>query len=591
MKPHFYSSERNVQIVISLLKSHGIKKVVTSPGMTNITFVASIQTDPFFELYSCVDERSAAYMACGMAAETGEPIVLSCTGATASRNYMPALTEAFYRKLPILAITSSRAENLIGHLKPQLTNRYVIPADIVTEHVTAPFVTDEHSELLCILEVNKAILALKHHEGGPAHINLLTFSTPNFSVQKLPPVRAIYRTEFGDEFPQMPKGRKVIFIGSHRPMSKNLTSLIEKFCEVHDAIVLIDQTSGYYGKYRIQSALQMFQLENSGPIPNMDLLIHIGEVSGDYEVLRFRPKQVWRVSPDGAVRDYFKALTRVFEMPLDYFFEFYSKGEHKKTEQYEEIKSYDDLLRLNLPDLPFSNIWVASQLSGKLPQHSVIHFGILDSLRSWNFFECPPSVQGYSNVGGFGIDGCLSSAVGGSIVYPENIHYCVLGDLAFFYDMNALGNRHIENNLRVLLINNGLGQEFRNGAVDRCYGLKDAMNPFVAAEGHYGQKSPSLLRHFSQDLGFEYHAASNKEEFIAVMDWFLSPSITEKPIFLEVFTDSMFEQRALDMMNHVWHNNLSIFKTAVTKIRQEVKSEIVDVIGEEKIKAIKTLLS
>ena len=85
MKPHFYSSERNVQIVISLLKSHGIKKVVTSPGMTNITFVASIQTDPFFELYSCVDERSAAYMACGMAAETGEPIVLSCTGATASR--------------------------------------------------------------------------------------------------------------------------------------------------------------------------------------------------------------------------------------------------------------------------------------------------------------------------------------------------------------------------------------------------------------------------------------------------------------------------------------------------------------------------
>lgn len=44
--------------------------------------------DSWFEMYSSVDERSAAYMACGMAAESGEVVVLSCTGATASRNYV-----------------------------------------------------------------------------------------------------------------------------------------------------------------------------------------------------------------------------------------------------------------------------------------------------------------------------------------------------------------------------------------------------------------------------------------------------------------------------------------------------------------------
>ena len=108
MKPHYYTAERNAQIVISLLKSHGIRKIIASPGATNICFVASVQIDPFFEVYSCVDERSAAYMACGLAAESGEPVVISCTGATSSRNYMPGLTEAYYRKLPILAITSSR---------------------------------------------------------------------------------------------------------------------------------------------------------------------------------------------------------------------------------------------------------------------------------------------------------------------------------------------------------------------------------------------------------------------------------------------------------------------------------------------------
>ena len=103
-----YSVEKNVQILISLLKAHGIKKVIASPGSTNVCLVTSLQNDSFFEVFSCVDERSAGYMACGMAVESGEPVVLTCTEATASRNYMPALTEAFYRKIPVLAITANR---------------------------------------------------------------------------------------------------------------------------------------------------------------------------------------------------------------------------------------------------------------------------------------------------------------------------------------------------------------------------------------------------------------------------------------------------------------------------------------------------
>lgn len=96
----YYVNEDNHLILISLLKQYGIRKIIASPGGTNITFVGSVQNDPFFQIYSCIDERSAAYMACGMAEETGEPVIISCTGATSSRNYMPALTEAYYRKLP-----------------------------------------------------------------------------------------------------------------------------------------------------------------------------------------------------------------------------------------------------------------------------------------------------------------------------------------------------------------------------------------------------------------------------------------------------------------------------------------------------------
>lgn len=135
---HYYSNEKSILILISLLKQHGIKKVIASPGTTNLTFVASIQQDPWFEIYSSADERSAAYIACGMAAESGEPVVLTCTGATASRNYMPGLTEAYYRKLPVLAVTSTQDETKIGHLHAQVIDRRSLPNDIVllSEHIS-----------------------------------------------------------------------------------------------------------------------------------------------------------------------------------------------------------------------------------------------------------------------------------------------------------------------------------------------------------------------------------------------------------------------------------------------------------------------
>jgi 2-succinyl-5-enolpyruvyl-6-hydroxy-3-cyclohexene-1-carboxylate synthase len=118
-----YTKEKSQLILLSLLKSYGIKKVVASAGTTNFTLVMSMQNDPWFEMYSSVDERSAAYMACGLAYESGEPVVITCTEATASRNYMPGLTEAYYRKLPVLAITGTHGFNLAYHRGPQSIDR------------------------------------------------------------------------------------------------------------------------------------------------------------------------------------------------------------------------------------------------------------------------------------------------------------------------------------------------------------------------------------------------------------------------------------------------------------------------------------
>ena len=75
--------------------------------------------------------------------------------------------------------------------------------------------------------------------------------------------------------------------------------------------------------------------------------------------------------------------------------------------------------------MPFSNIWVASRMAAKIPDGAVLHLGILNSLRAWNLFETPVSVLGYSNTGGFGIDGCMSSLLGASFANREKLYFGV----------------------------------------------------------------------------------------------------------------------------------------------------------------------
>lgn len=541
----FYTSERHVLLLIALLKAKGIHKVIASPGTTNITFVASLQQDPFFDIYSAADERSAAYMACGLAAESGEPVVLSCTGATASRNYLPGLTEAYYKKLPVLAVTSVQSMANVGHIIPQVIDRSVVAKDVARLSVCLPVIKDENDAWACELKVNQALLALKRHGGGPVHINLETSYCRDFSVKQLPEVRVIDRITFHDEFPALPDGHVAVFVGSHKVWTKNETEALDKFCASHNAVVFCDHTSGYKGKYRFLSALVKAQTYNQPILPEIETLIHIGDVSGDYYTLGISVKQVWRVSEDGELRDTFRKLRYVFEMPESAFFAHYTDSE-VGDDSYLALckKAYEEVYG-HIPDLPFSNIWMAQQLAPCLPENSVLHLGILNTLRSWNFFEIPVSVLSYSNVGGFGIDGDMSSLIGASLANPEKLYFGVLGDLAFFYDMNVMGNHHVGCNVRIMLVNNGRGTEFRNyNHMANMFGT-DA-DAYMAAAGHYGNKSKDLVKHYAEDLGFEYMSASSKDEFNSVYQKFVTADMTDKPMLFEVFTDSKDESDALE---------------------------------------------
>lgn len=583
MSEKHYTSEKGTQILIALLKEFGIKKVIASPGTTNMAFVGSVQNDPWFEMYSSVDERSAAYMACGMAAESGEPVVITCTGATASRNYMPGMTEAYYRKLPVIALTYNAGIDKKHHLIAQQIDRSVIPVDVSKMAVTIPRIKDADDAWLANVDINKALLELTHHGGGPVHINISNEYSRDFSVRELPRQRKINRICQGEQFPEIdPNSKVMITIGSHKPFTEEETVAIDTFCASYNAVVLCDHTSGYYGEYSFQSALVGSVANRS--LLNIDLLIHLGEVSGDY--YRWTgAKQCWRVNPDGEIKDTFRILTNVFEMPEIVFFRHYAENTSKpRRSLLDSCLAEDKEIRESIPELPFGNIWIAQQTANKFPERSTVYLGILNSLRSWNLFTFPKGVTGDSNVGGFGIDGALSTLLGASLASPNKLHFAIVGDLAFFYDMNALGNRYVGKNLRIMLINNGRGTEFTNYSHPGHAFGKDA-EPFIAADGHFGHKSNKLVRHYAEDLGFEYLSAYNKESYLKIMGKFLKPEIGDKPILLEVFVDPKDESDAIETILHLRQTDVS----GAVSFKSKLKNKAKEIIGEKGIKIIKIL--
>lgn len=547
-----YTDDENAQIVLALLKEHGIKKIVVSPGMTNVPISRSVQIDPWFEVYSVVDERSAAYFACGLSYASGEPVVISCTGATASRNYLPGLTEAYYRKLPIIALTSQRHTSDYGNLVPQITDRTSSQNDVKKISVHLPVVKDDEDRERCIISTNKALVAAVSQGGGPVHINL-PVTKFSFETAQLPEVRKIDYVDAETLEPQLSNIREdiagkrlAIFIGAHNKFDPKVHESIEQFAVNQGAAVIVDQTSNYNGANRVLLA-RIADLKQSSYRP--DLIIDIGSITGEYSIGWLFNIPTWRVDADGEIHDRLHKQVKLFHCSEGLFFEKLAALDFPAVSPYasELLKEDESVI---VPELTFSNTFISQQLAPRLPKNSSLHMGILNSLRNMNFFSTDSSIDGSSNVGGFGIDGPISTIVGMSMADKQKLVFGLVGDLATFYDMNALGIRHIRNNIRILVVNNNGGVEFRlNDEVERQLG--DDTNEFIAAAGHNGS-----IKEWAQSRGFAYMSANNKEQFLEQLEDFTSPNLDAfgAPVIFEAFTDMKDEQDASRQI-HATNNN------------------------------------
>ena len=571
------TAHKNIRILLSLLKQYDIRHFVISPGSRNMSIVKSVEDDPFFICYSVVDERSAAYFAIGLSLELRAPIVLTCTSGQATRNYLPGMTEAFYRKAPILAVTADYDENFTSQMTMQSLRQTSIPSDAANVSVDIPIVKDKNDEQMVIRRLNEALDALSRKGPGPAHVNLRIDQHWVQGRDELETARKITRHLALDaEWPAI-GGRKVLLaIGQHHPFSDAETVTLDEFAQKHDVAIYVNHISNYNGRKSIHGNLRLMTASPGDLRP--DLTISIGGLSGDYALDGFLKRngvEHWRVCEDGAYGDTYCSLTRIFECPDQFFFQRSSKAAQGNAENRYYEKWVEELSAVSVPDsFPLSHALVAQKLTQLLPRDANLHLAILSSLRFWEFFPLAHSIRCYSNVAGFGIDGCLSTFLGQSVA-SKALNFLVIGDLSFFYDMNAIGIRHLRNNIRIVLINNNGGGEFRvkTHAADQ---FGDDSNRHIAASGHFGESAEGWVTNNK----FRYIGVRRKEELAQALQELVSPS--DRPVLMEVFTcmtDDAASLHAFTVANDQTPQSQKLIQAVKAIVPHDLKTGLKRLIG------------
>ena len=297
-----------------------------------------------------------------------------------------------------------------------------------------------------------------------------------------------------------------------------------------------------------------------------DLVLSVGNNLTAYNLkpflrLHYKKMENWLITESGNFRDAYKSLRTIFEMP---FSDFLKRILHELPSTHHNSGGYyrewmNEISTILIPEFPFSNLYVASKVAITIPEKSILHLAVLNSARIMQFFSLSRNVRTYCNVGGLGIDGCFSTFAGQAASTNE-LAYLIIGDLSFFYDMNAAGLRSIGPNVRVILLNNCGGSEFH------FFIGKDkisSINDYISAE------HTKVAAGWAVSLGYEYYCASSKEEFDSVIQRFREKS--DKPMFLEVLTD-MEEDAKLTKEFY----GMNVSQNARSKAKRLVKSVLSD---------------
>ena len=494
-----YSEKENVNILTALLVAHGIRHAVVCPGSRNAPIVHNLNECPDITCWPVTDERSAGFYALGMTQALNEPVVVCVTSGTALLNLAPAVAEAYYQHRPLVVISADRPEAWIDQLDGQTLPQPDALGRFVRKAVSLPEPHDDESRWYCNRLVNEALM--ERH--APVHINVpITEPLFQFTVA------------------QLPEERKIDFTPADIP-PHTLNHIVHRFLHAERPMLIAGQPMNPL----MDEAVQQVQ-DDASYVP--DFVLYTGGSIVSKRLKRFlrQARETWVVNREGEVTDTFMNLTHVIQGDPEVVADLVRFNLEQAPHPF--VQRWDALLaklrqQVETQELPYSSAAVVRYFEQQCSMNNVVHYANSTAIRLANTYAHSTV---FCNRGVNGIEGSLSTAAGFSLVADEKV-FCVIGDLSFFYDQNALWNQNLRGNLRILLLNNGHGAIFdtlpglsQSPARDRLVAAAHA----TTAEGICRQNNVTYLK------------ATNMAEMQQAVDTLLYIE-SDRPVLLEVFVD------------------------------------------------------
>ena len=511
----------------------GIRSVVISPGSRSAPLIKAFYGVFGDHCISLVDERSAAYFALGIAAFTRSPVALICTSGTASLNYAPALAEAYYQGIPLLAVTADRPREWIDQQDNQTLRQPGIYHNYIRAGYDLPQVITSDDELwFAHRMVNEAVTLCTANGCGPVHINV-PLTEPLYG--ELPPhspaIRIITREEPGitltlpeEMIREWNHARRIMIIHGQDFPGSGTSPLIATLLRDRRIVLLAENIANVPGSNIISNSNLVLSLNRDNSPDYPDLILHSGGQVVSKALtgyLRRAPSvSCWRIGPGNGIVDTFKQATRWIPMPPETVYR--ALGSYIDTQavsDYREswLKATDRAGHVAgelMQQAPFSDLVVFNHIFNNIPAGTVVSLGNSSIIRYAQLFPANDTLSFYANRGVSGIDGCISTSAG--IAHAsQKMTLAVTGDLGFLYDSNALWNRELPANLRIVVINNGGGGIFH---ILKGPSEHPGFKKFIEAD------HPAKIHKLAAAFGLDYHYADDSGNLKSSWDLFLAGS-------------------------------------------------------------------
>lgn len=552
---------QHIADLVEICRSKGIQQVVVSPGSRNAPLIKLFASNNFFKLHSIVDERSAAFYGLGIALATQQAVVLVCTSGTAALNYAPALAEAYYQGVPLIAITADRPEKLIDQQDNQTIRQINVYQNYIKEsiHLHQPLHnTDELRKLHHAIHqiIDNALSGIK----GPVHINVpiaeplyveIPLATANIKPCIPKSEQAVNATLLVESWKTAQ--RKLIICGEATPNPK-LNNIVNHLATIPGVVVLAEPISNLNGSNvistidRVMMLIETFQMSDFQP----DLLISFGGPIVSKRLKQWLQKQPglthYRISEAEDQIDTYQNLSGTIIGQTDKVLQFLLETETFANTAFAlnwKSAQHTSELRHNafITQAAYSELKAIAYAINVSKAETILHLGNSTPVRYGQLFNAKKFEAVFANRGVSGIDGCVSTAAG--VASQSNkINLLIVGDLSFVYDSNSLWNKNLGANFKIVVINNGGGGIFS---------LLPSLSEIEGFDEYIETNHPVNIQKIAEAFGVKYFSCQNEQQLHKVFRTFLMWATT--PALFEIITPKTI--------------NAQVFKKYVDFIKQD----------------------